>query len=374
MATRSFGESVLRNEDERLIRGDGNYLDDVQVEDPLHCAFVRSPLAHARVASVDVSAAREQPGVVAVGATSTLALRGYTWTGDASIEGRPATDYERELRHKTVTPDYFTAMGIRLLAGRLLEARDGKESAVTVINQALGRKYFRGADPIGKRIKFGRPNDDEEWMTIVGMVADEQQDAMDAPAKPQVYVTMPQNAQNPMTFVVRSAADSDAVVTRARQEVRGVDKDLAITDVTALTDVVRESMADERFRTTLLCAFASVALFLAALGVYGVLEYFVSQRTREIGVRLALGARPQTLFRMVLTQGMRPVVLGGVAGLIVATAASRLITALLFGVAPGDWSTYAAAAVVLTSIALVACTMPAVRATRVDPLVALREE
>jgi len=317
---------------------------------------------------------RAIPGVEAAGATSTLALRGYTWTGDATVEGRSATDYERELRHKTVTPDYFKAMGIRLLAGRMLEERDGKDSKVTIVNEALARKYFRGSDPIGKRIKFGRPTDDDEWMTIVGMVADEQQDAMDAPAKPQVYVTMPQNAQNPMTFVVRSAADADTVVARARQEVRGVDKDLAITDVAPLADVVRDSMADERFRTTLLSAFAGVALFLAALGVYGVLEYSVSQRSRELGVRLALGARPQALFRMVVREGMRPVVLGGVAGLVVATAASRLIATLLFGVEPGDPSTYAAAATVLTVIALAACMMPAMRATRVDPLVALRDE
>jgi putative ABC transport system permease protein len=317
---------------------------------------------------------RAIPGVEAVGATSTLALRGYSWTGDATVEGRSATDYERELRHKTVTPDYFKAMGIRLLAGRMLEERDGKDSKVTIVNQALARKYFRGSDPIGKRIKFGRPTDDDEWVIIVGMVADEQQDAMDAPAKPQVYETMPQNAQNPMTFVVRSAADADAVVARARQEVRGVDKDLAITDVAPLANVVRDSMTDERFRTTLLSAFAGVALFLAALGVYGVLEYSVSQRSRELGVRLALGARPQALFRMVVRQGMRPVVVGGVAGLLVATAASRLIATMLFGVEPGDPSTYAAAAAVLTAIALVACTMPAMRATRVDPLVALRDE
>ena len=318
---------------------------------------------------------RAIPGVEAVGATSTLALRGYSWTGDATVEGRGATDYERELRHKTITPDYFKAMGIRLLAGRMLEERDGKDSKVTIVNEALARKYLRGSDPIGKRIKFGRPTDkDEDWMTIVGMVADEQQDSMDAPAKPQVYQTMPQNAQNPMTFVVRSAADADAVVARARREVRGVDKDLAITDVAPLADVVRDSMTDERFRTTLLSAFAGVALFLAALGVYGVLEYSVSQRSRELGVRLALGAKPAALFRMVVRQGMRPVVLGGAAGLVVATAASRLIATLLFGIEPGDPSTYAAAATILTAIAVVACTMPAMRATRVDPLVALRDE
>ena len=317
---------------------------------------------------------REVPGVQAVGATSTLPLRGTTWTGDATVEGRGVNDYERELRHESVTPDYFRAMGVRLVAGRLLNDRDGAASNVTLVNQTLARKYFRGADPVGRRIKFGRPLEDDPWMTIVGVVADEKQDRMNQPASPEAYVPMPQNSQNPMTFVVRSANGLDAAVDSARRELRAVDKDLALTDVAPLTDVIEDSIGDERFRTMLLGAFAAVAMFLAAVGIYGVLAYVVSQRSRELGIRLALGAKRQELFTMVVRQGMRPVIAGAGAGLAVAVALTTLMESLLFGVHAVDPTTYAVALSTLTAIALAACAMPALRATRIDPLIALREE
>lgn len=318
---------------------------------------------------------REQPGVQAAGATSTLALRGYTWTGDAWVEGRDQTDYERELRHKSVTPDYFRTMGIRLLAGRMLDERDSLDQPwVTLVNLALVKKYFHGADAVGKRITFGRPTDKPRWVTIVGVVADEQQDAMDKAPQPQVYQTIRQMMQNPMTFVVRSTLDRATVVAAARREVQAVDRDLAPTSVATLEAVVNESMGDHRFRTALLSAFAGVALFLAALGIYGVLAYFVSQRSRELGIRLALGATPGALFGMVVWQGMRPVAAGAVVGLAGAVALTTLMQSLLFGVAALDPPAYAVAALALATIALAACAVPALRATRVDPLVALRDE
>jgi len=318
---------------------------------------------------------REQPGVQAAGAVSTLALRGFTWTGDSTIEGRSPTDYERELRHKSVTPGYFKAMGIRLLAGRLLDDGDTLTSPpVTVVNLALARKYFRGADAVGKRITYGRPADNAPWITIIGVVADEQQDALDKAAQPQVYSPVRQQMQNPMTFVVRSTLDQAAVVSAARREVRSVDRDLALTSVTTLTDVVDAALGGHRFRTALLAAFAGIALFLAALGIYGVLAYFVSQRSRELGIRLALGASPAELFVMVVSQGMRPVAAGGVIGVAGAAALTTVMQSLLFGVTALDPLTYAAAIAALAAIALTACAAPALRATRVDPLVALRDE
>jgi putative ABC transport system permease protein len=318
---------------------------------------------------------RVVPGVEAVGATSTLALRGYTWTGDATVEGHGGDDYERELRHESITPDYFRAMGTRLVAGRMLTERDTAGSNVTLINEALASKYFAGLDPVGKRIKFGRPADrDETWITVVGVVADEKQDGLGKATKPEVYVPYAENVQNPATFVVRSKIDAEAAISAARQTARGIDRDLLLTDVTTLDDLVRDSMADERFRTTLLGGFAGIALFLAALGIYGVLAYFVSQRSRELGIRLALGARPRALFLMVVGQGMRPVAAGAGIGLAGAIALTGLTKSMLFGVEPADPATYAVTAVVLAAIAAVACTLPAVRATRVDPLVALRDE
>jgi putative ABC transport system permease protein len=317
---------------------------------------------------------RMRPGVDAVGATSTLALRGFTYTDDATVEGRGPNEIERELRHESVTPDYFRAMGIRLLAGRLLTERDGKGSNVTLVNDALARQYFPGADPIGKRIKFGLPQDPDPWVTIVGVVADEKQDGMGKVARPEVYEPLAESTQSPMTFVVRSAVDAEAMLTAAREAVRRVDRDLALTDVTTLSDLVRESMGDERFRTLLLSGFAGVALFLAALGIYGVVAYFVTQRTRELGIRLALGARPAALFRMVIAQGTRSVTIGAVAGLVAALGIAGMMRSLLFGITPLDPATYVVAIAVLVVIALIACAIPATRATHVDPVVALRAE
>jgi putative ABC transport system permease protein len=318
---------------------------------------------------------RDQPGVQAVGATSTLALRGYTWTGDATVEGRGADDYERELRHNSITPDYFRAMGITLLAGRMLTERDViDQPRVTVVNEALARKYFPGADPVGTRITFGRPQDSGPWIEVVGVVADEKQDGMDRPALPQAYQHIAQAMQNPLTFVVRTTSDAEGAISVARQQVQAVDKDLALTTVTTLKAVVDQSLGDHRFRTTLLSAFAGVALFLAALGIYGVLAYFVSQRSRELGIRLALGARPSALFRLVIGQGLRPVAVGAVAGVLGALAVTDAMQSLLFGVEAIDVPTYGVAVALIGLIAIAACTLPALRAMRVDPLVALREE
>jgi predicted permease len=320
----------------------------------------------------------EQPGVEAVGATSTLALRGFTWSGDTTIEGRTPTDYERDTRHASVTPSYFGTMGIKLLAGRGFTDSDTRERpAVTVVNEALAQKYFPGMPTeqvVGKRVAFGRPQDKQPWVEIVGVVADEKQDGLDLPAEPAEYSSIGQRMQNPLTFVVRTRVGADAAMSAARAQVHAVDKDLALTQVSTLEDVVDRSMADVRFRTALLSAFAGIALLLAALGIYGVLAYFVSQRSRELGIRLALGARPQALFRMVVGEGLKPVAAGAVAGLAGAVALTMLMRSLLFGVDPIDPATYGVATLALAEMTFAACALPAMRATRVDPLVALRDE
>ena len=314
----------------------------------------------------------------AVGASSRLALRGVTWTGDTTVEGRAATDYERETGHASVTPHYFEAMGIRLLAGRPFDAADLRDRPeVSIVNETLARRYFPGAaiqDVLGKRISYGRPQDKGPWVTIVGVVADEKQDGLDRPAEPTEYSSIGQRQQNPLTFVVRTTIDPDAAIASARAQVSAVDKDLALTEVATLRDVVDFSMAEAKFRTTLLAAFAGIALLLAALGIYGVLAYFVSQRSRELGIRLALGAKPAALFRMVVGQGMRPVAIGAALGLAGAVAVTTLMQSLLFGVTPVDPAAYLVAAGALGAIAVAACALPALRATRVDPLVALRDE
>jgi len=213
------------------------------------------------------------------------------------------------------------------------------------------------------RLRFGGPTQTRE-----------DQDGMDKPARPEVYVPFAANAQNPATFVVRSDVDATPMVAAARQTVRAIDRDLLLTEVTTLDGLVRDSMSDERFRATMLSGFAGVALFLAVLGIYGVLAYFVSQRSRELGIRVALGARPRALFAMVVGQGMRPVAIGSAAGLAGAIALTGLMESLLFGVTPLDPITYASSIGVLAASALGACALPALRAARVDPLIAIREE
>jgi putative ABC transport system permease protein len=316
-----------------------------------------------------------QPGIDAVGSTSTLALKGYAWTGDATVEGRPPDDYERELRHESVTPGYFTAIGAHLVAGRWLNAFDRPpRPQVALANEALAVRYFRGADPIGKRISFGRPTDKPDWVTIVGVVANTKQDSLDSAVQPEVYVPAAQDTQNPYTVAMRSRLDADAVFAAARAQVHAFDKDLVLTDVTSLDDLVRASADGERFRTWLFGGFAGLALLLAALGIYGVLAYFVAQRVRELGIRLALGASPRQVWQMVVGQGMRPVLWGSIGGLAAAYAAATVIKTLLFNVAPIDPVTYLGTAVALVLVGLLACAVPAYRAVHVDPLVALRED
>ncbi len=318
---------------------------------------------------------KSNPQVIVAGATSTAALHGYTWSGDATVEGHSGDDYERELRHKAVTPGYFRAMGTPVIAGRDLNEFDTSSVVpVTLVNEALRQKYFHGDNPVGKRIRFGRPTDKDPFVTIVGVVADQKQDGLDQAVLPEAYAPLAQDTQNPLTFVVRTRGDSQALAGFAREQVHAIDKDLAVTDVTTLEDEVHGSVKEQRFRTGLLSGFAAVALLLAAIGIYGVLAYLVTQRSREIGIRMALGAQRGRVLEMVLRQGMQPVLFGALAGVVGAVAVTRFIRRLLFGVEAVDPGTYALTVCALIAVAMCACYIPARRATRVDPMVALREE
>jgi putative ABC transport system permease protein len=208
----------------------------------------------------------------------------------------------------------------------------------------------------------------------VGVVADQKQDGLAVPVQPEVYSPLARNATSNMTFVIRSSGTPEALTGLARQVVHGVDKDLVLTDVTTLSDLVYGSVRNERFRTTLLAAFAGVALLLAALGIYGVLAYLVTQRTREIGIRMAMGARASQLLAMMFRQGMAPVLFGMAIGLLGALVVTNLLRTLLFGVPANDPAIYLATTGILALVAMFACWLPALRATRVDPMSALRDE
>jgi putative ABC transport system permease protein len=321
------------------------------------------------------------PGVQAVGAATSLALHGYAWTADATPEGRGRFpgDYERELRHNDITPGYFPALGARLLHGRFFDQRDTDQSAlVTIVNEALEKSYFPGENAVGKRIKFGRPQDpvnkDAPWVTVVGVIADIKQDGLDKSVFPEAFTPLAQQPQNQVTFVLRGIRSPEILVAEARREVRAVDPQLVLTDVLPLPEVVRAATGDQRFRTSLLSAFAGIALFLAALGIYGVLAYAVTQRTKKIGVRLAVGASKQQLFRMVLHDGMRPVLAGCLLGLLGAGVTTSLLRSFLFGVTTTDPLTYGLTLAVIASVALGACVIPAWKAIQVDPLISLRDQ
>jgi putative ABC transport system permease protein len=318
---------------------------------------------------------REEGGFGTVGAARKLPLTGYAYTNDATPEGRSGDDYERELRHNLVTPDFFRAVGATLIRGRMLDERDDETGAepVTIVNEALERAYFHG-DALGRRIKFGRPTDDDPWVTIVGVVADIRQDGLGREVRPEAYSPHSMDPSHGMTFVVRGDAPPEALVATARRVVRAFDADLTLTDVARLDRLKASSLEDESFRTALLAGFAGIALGLAVIGIYGVLAYSVTRRTREIGVRTALGAPRGRLFAMIVRDGMRPVLLGLALGLPLAAGAARLIQSLLFGVAPYDPATYGTTAAGLALVAILACVVPASRAVRVDAMACLREQ
>jgi predicted permease len=316
------------------------------------------------------------PGVVEVGTTNVAALKGAGYTNDMTIEGSASPDdYVREVRHKTITPDYFRAMQIQLLGGRFFDQSDNAKGQPTIIvNEAFARRCFPNEDVVGKRVKFARPSEKGDWETIVGVVRNEKQDGLSADPQPEAYKSQLQETQSRMTIAVRSAGDPRALVGAVREQIQALDKDLPPYDVKTMNQQFYESLARERFTTLLMIVFAGLALVLASVGIYGVMSYSVTQRTQEIGIRIALGAQRRDIFKQVIGQTMRLTGAGVVLGLISAFALTRLMASLLYGVSTTDPLTFALIALLLAGVSLVASYIPAHRATRVDAMVALRCE
>jgi predicted permease len=312
------------------------------------------------------------PGVDAAGLVLDLPLIADYQGTTLLVEGipDPAPDEFRGAHFSAATAGYFEAMGIPLFAGRAFDARDAIGGTPTVIvNQELVRRYFGGQDPLGRRItSFGEPR------TIVGVVGDVRLEDLTQNPTPAMYLPELQAAYNAMSLVVRTRNDPAATVDAVRARLREFDPRIPVFDVKTMEQVVSYAVSQPRFSSLMLAIFSAVALLLAAVGIYGVISYAVGQRTREIGIRMAMGARPGDATTMVVLEGARLVAVGVPLGLLAAVALTRFLRSLLYGVAPNDPLTLGGVSAFLIAVALLASWLPARRASRVHPMEALRSE
>ena len=318
---------------------------------------------------------RQLPGVEAAALTIVLPLSGSNTDSSFAIEGRPMGGNEpgpdEEVR--TISPDYFRVLKTSLLRGRLFAESDNADApGVVIINDALAKKYWPNEDALGKRITFSDTRKpDPKWLTIVGIARSIRHRGLDVEPAPEYYLPLAQQAQSDMILAVRSAQDPRGLATAIRREIQSIDPDQPIANVRTLENVTADSVAPRRMSMVLLGAFAGIALLLASVGIYGVISYLVVQRTHEIGVRMALGAQRSDVLRLVVGHAAKLVGVGTVIGLVLAFFSTRTLSAFLYTVGAFDAGTFAVVTVALAVVALVASYVPALRATRADPMIAL---
>ena len=318
------------------------------------------------------------PEVEAAGASSIVPLSGVAIDDPFSIEGRPLDMNRMTVAgRQTISPNFFRSLGIGLLAGREFNDQDTAEATpVAIINETMA-KTFWPQDPtsaLGQKIKLGGPRAPGDWATVVGVVHDIPHRGLDSEAKPDWFRPHSQSPARTMTLFVRTKLDATALAASIRRQVSAIDPGQPVTKISTMNEVVASSVASRRFSMLLLAVFAAAALLLATTGVYGVMAYAVSERTREVGIRLALGAQHSDVIRLILKQGLTITLIGIAAGIMGAIAAARAMTNLLYGVKATDPLTFLAVALVLMLVALLACYLPARRAAKVDPMTALRHQ
>jgi putative ABC transport system permease protein len=325
-----------------------------------------------------------QPGVKSVGITMSLPPNLSAITNPFTVEGQ-GYDPHRKLQlaeEMSVSPDYFRALGIPLIKGRFFSPSDRvegeKDPMIVIINESMAKQYFGGKDPIGGRIQTGDPDPRSPWETIVGVVGDVKYSGLDSGPEPTIYVPYNENGwvgwSRAMYLVVRSSGNAQQIVPAIRAQLATMDDTLPLARVRTMDELLDESLLQQRFRTWLISGFAALALLLSAIGIYALISYSVSQRTREIGVRVALGAQPSNVLGMVLNEGLKLLLFGLLLGWIGALGATRVMRSLLYSTSATDAVSFVATSVTLIVVALLACYIPARRATKVDPMVALRYE
>jgi len=317
------------------------------------------------------------PGVESAGAGSDLPWTGYDENaGGFTIEGKKAPPHQEfHARYHMATPDYFRALGTPLVRGRFFTEAD-KDGApyVVIVNQAMAVRYWPNEVVIGKRFTFADAPKEKDWFTIVGVVADVKDKPSSPGAEPAFWWSHLQQPSRDMLVVIRASSDPRLLVDSLRDQVRRLDPSLAVADIRLMDQVADESIATPRFSFFLVGLFAGLAIVLAAIGTYGVISYSVSQRIPEFGLRLALGAPPGDVLRLVLAQAAQLAITGAVAGVIVALGLARVLRSLMYNVSPADPLTFTAVGLGVVAIALIACYLPARRATRTSPMIALRTE
>jgi putative ABC transport system permease protein len=313
------------------------------------------------------------PGIKGVGMISNLPMSGQDSRTGIGVEGRePSPTEPTRAHHRIVSPGYFETMQIPLVEGRLFNEMDVAQSKpVLLVNQTMAKKYWPGQSPVGRRVMLGGT---EVWREVVGVVGDVKHWGLANQVNPEMYLPVEQTPGGFMNLVVRSNGDARSLAAAVRTQVQAMDKDQPLPTMAAMDDVISQSIASRRFLMVLLGAFAGVAILLAGVGIYGVMSYTVSQRTGEIGIRMALGAQQSDIFQLVIRQGLALTAAGVVAGLGGAFWLSKFLGDMVFGVPPKDPLTFSGVATLLLLVALLACWIPARRAARVDPMVALRYE
>lgn len=335
-----------------------------------------------RVAFVDqiLERVKTLPGVLSAGTTTNIPLeREIAYDSVFSVEGRPPVNPNDVpiTSHRLVSPDYLKTLGATLIKGRLIDETDrAGKPPVVVISEELARQAWPGEDPLGKRIKRVRPNQDFPWMTVIGVVKDVKEDLFNYRINRPVWYVPYAQVENsfPVNLVVRTSSDPASVTAAVRQAIHAVDRDQPVSNVMTMNENLAGVLVTERFSAILMSTLAASGLLLAALGLYGVMAYSVSQRTAEIGVRVALGAQRIHVLQLILSQGAKLTLLGVAIGVAAAWGLTRLLAGLLFEVNATDPATFLSISLLLISIALIACFLPARRALNVDPVIALRAE